>query len=50
MKKSGKVIIDICDGIGEYEAVNRVLDVKSEGLFEVFNKHQADGKSGLINK
>jgi hypothetical protein len=31
MKKSGKVIIDICDGIGEYEAVSRVLDVMVSG-------------------
>ena len=44
-----EVIDNLIQTLNQYDGSIRVK-VKSEGLFEVFNKHQADGKSGLINK
>lgn len=44
-----QAIDNLIQTLNQYDGSVRV-DVKSEGLFEVFNKHQADGKSGLINK
>ena len=44
-----EAIDNLIQTLNQYDGSIRVK-VKSEGLFEVFNKHQADGKSGLINK
>mgnify|MGYP003666204452 FL=1 len=44
-----EVIDNLIQTLNQYDGSIRVK-VKSEGLFEVFNKHKADGKSGLINK
>ena len=44
-----EVIDTLIQTLNQYDGSIRVK-VKSEGLFEVFNKHKADGKSGLINK
>ena len=44
-----EAIDNLIQTLNQYDGSVRV-DVKSEGLFEVFNKHQADEKSGLINK
>lgn len=44
-----QAIDNLIETLNQYDGSIRV-DVKSEGLFEVINKHQADGKSGLINK
>jgi len=44
-----EVIDNLIQTLNQYDGSIRVK-VKSEGLFEVFAKHQADGKSGLINK
>ena len=44
-----EVIDNLIQTLNQYDGSIRVK-VKSEGLFEVFNKHQADEKSGLINK
>ena len=44
-----QAIDNLIQTLNQYDGSVRVA-VKSEGLFEVFNKHQADGKSGLINK
>ena len=44
-----EAIDNLIQTLNQYDGSIRV-DVKSEGLFEVFHKHQANGKSGLINK
>tara|TARA_R110002126_G_scaffold150357_1_gene296543 strand:- start:456 stop:908 length:453 start_codon:yes stop_codon:yes gene_type:complete len=44
-----EAIDNLIQTLNQYDGSIRVT-VKSEGLFEVFNKHQADGKPGLINK
>jgi len=44
-----EVIDNLIQTLNQYDGSIRVK-VKSGGLFEVFAKHQADGKSGLINK
>ena len=44
-----QAIDNLIQTLNQYDGSVRVK-VKSEGLFEVFAKHQADGKSGLINK
>ena len=44
-----EVIDNLIQTLNQYDGSIRVK-VKSEGLFEVFAKHQADEKSGLINK
>jgi len=44
-----QAIDNLIQTLNQYDGSVRVK-VKSEGLFEVFAKHQADGKPGLINK
>lgn len=44
-----QAIDNLIQTLNQYDGSVRVA-VKSEGLFEVFNNHKADGKSGLINK